>query len=73
MSLSRIFKIVLYDTNTGLNALKQKNVKFSVGFEKCISVLTYFVPTLMILRMSLHNDQLYEFAESQRVTVFSNV
>lgn len=40
---SWIFKVFLYDTYTGLNTLQQKNVKCTIEFEKCISILTYFV------------------------------
>lgn len=39
-------KDFLYDTYTGLNALKQKNVNYSIGFEKSISISTDFIPTL---------------------------
>lgn len=60
----------LYDMYTGLNALKQKNVKYSKWFEKCISILTYFIPTLMILRMSLHNDPLWEYTSQRESLCF---
>lgn len=44
----------LYDKYTGLNALKTKECQeHSVGSETHVSALTYFVPTLTILRMSL--------------------
>lgn len=37
--------VFFYDAYTGLNALKRKNVKYSLGFEKRISVVADFVPT----------------------------
>lgn len=43
---SWIFMIFLYEIYTGFNALKQKNVKFGIVFEKCISILNDFVPVV---------------------------